>query len=261
MDCRPKALTSNFAPSNYDRDFTDTDIGRWLRERVWKRLAALFQPGDFVLELGCGTGEDAVWLAQRGVQVLATDVSAAMLEQTLQKAHRAGMSIQTQILDLNALPPLDRQFDGVFSNFGPVNCTRDWDGLAAWLAEVVRPSGFVGLGVMSPFCLWETLWHGLHLDFGTAFRRFNRRSTFGELTIYYPGPRQMRRAFQSQFQLVSVRGIGVFLPPSDAFGVIDKRPVLAQRLKQLEERLAHCWPFRTWADHYWIEFRRRPARS
>ncbi len=245
--------------ASYDQEFSYTDLGRWLRERVWQRLAEWFQPGDFVLEIGCGTGEDAVWLAKQGVHVLATDVSLAMLQQTRQKAELAGLNdfIQVYPLDLNNPSPLDYQFDGAFSNFGPVNCTRDWDGLGTLLAEVVKPEGLVGLGVMSPFCLWETLWHSLHLNFRTAFRRFNRRSTFGEMTVYYPGPRQLSRAFGPYFQRLEIHGIGVFLPPSDVFGVIEKRPRLAKRLKRLEENLAHRWPFRTWADHYWIEFKRR----
>ena len=38
-------------------------------QAVWRRLDDGFGPGDRVLELGCGTGEDAVHLAQRGVRV------------------------------------------------------------------------------------------------------------------------------------------------------------------------------------------------
>ena len=37
------------APS-YDRTFTETKLGRELRSLVWERLAALFAPGDRVLE-------------------------------------------------------------------------------------------------------------------------------------------------------------------------------------------------------------------
>ena len=61
----------------------------------------LFQPGDQVLELGCGTGEDAIWLAKRGVRVLATDGSPAMLEATARKAQAEGVSelIETRRLD------------------------------------------------------------------------------------------------------------------------------------------------------------------
>ena len=53
--------------TDYDQASTDVLISRWIRERVWSRLAQLFPRGSHVLELGCGTGEDAVWLAQQGI--------------------------------------------------------------------------------------------------------------------------------------------------------------------------------------------------
>src|SRR5688572_251600 len=130
---------------------------------VWERLAASFAPGQHVLELGCGTGEDAIWLAQRGVHVTATDVSHAMLAETRRKVEQAGVGdlVTVAEVDMNALAPLrkplpnhstekggalDRTyqkapllagrvpsgwrlgrgfFDGAFSNFGPLNCVQD----------------------------------------------------------------------------------------------------------------------------------------
>ncbi len=251
------------AAETYDQDFTYTDLGQWLRGRVWERLTERFQSGDSVLEIGCGTGEDAVWLAKQGIKVLATDVSPIMRQKTQEKVANEGLSelVQIQTLDLNHLPDWEfvSTFDGVYSNFGAVNCTQDWKGLAEFLSKAVKPGGIVGFGVMSPFCLWETMWHGLHLDFGTAFRRLKRHSVAvladgSDIKVYYPSARQLTKAFSPYFRKVDMRGIGVFLPPSDAFGVIEKRPALAKRLIGLEQRLAHRYPFRTWADHYWIEF-------
>src|SRR5215207_7784405 len=63
----------------YDEDFTCSPIARWLRDQTHARLDTLFHAGETVLELGCGTGEDALYLARRGVRVLATDASEEML--------------------------------------------------------------------------------------------------------------------------------------------------------------------------------------
>src|SRR5690606_8773096 len=192
--------------STYDATVSHTAIGRYLRERVWVRLDRHFQPGDHVLELGCGTGEDALHLAGRGVHVLATDASEAMLEVTRAKA-QGNPLVTVARLDLRALTPsqieseaenqfagfaksplhqmergfrgeVSAGFDGAFANFGPVNVLADWQPLAGWLAACVRPGGIVGLGVMGPLCLWEMAWHSLHGDFRTAFRRLNGRATF-----------------------------------------------------------------------------------
>ena len=45
-----------------------------MRAAVWARCAARFRPGFRILEMNCGTGEDARWLASQGMQVLATDI-------------------------------------------------------------------------------------------------------------------------------------------------------------------------------------------
>ena len=254
------------ASETYDQDFTYTDLGQWLRGRVWERLTHHFQSGASVLEIGCGTGEDALWLARRGIKVLATDPSPLMRQKTQEKVAAAGLTdiVQVQPLDLNHLPAwaFVNQFDGVFSNFGPLNLTQDWPKLAEFLRKAVKPGGIAAFGVMSSFCLWETLWHGLHLDFGTAFRRLKRHSVAtladgSDIKVFYPSPRQLTRAFSPYFRKIDLRGIGVFLPPSDVFPVIESRPKLMHRLMNLEKRLAHRYPFRTWADHYWIELTRK----
>ena len=54
--------------ADYDRTFTASTIGQLMRAAVWRRIDAVFQPGDRVLELNCGTGEDAVRLGARGVK-------------------------------------------------------------------------------------------------------------------------------------------------------------------------------------------------
>ncbi len=93
------------AAATYDATFTSTRLGRWLRDAVHVRLAALFPAGSRVLELGCGTGEDAVWLAQRGVRVVATDASPLMVQVALQKAARAGVAgdVSTHVLRIEDL--------------------------------------------------------------------------------------------------------------------------------------------------------------
>lgn len=251
------------AAKTYDADFTNTRIGRYLRGRVWQRLDRLFKPGDTVLEIGCGTGEDAVHLAQRGVHVIATDASPEMLNQTEQKAHDFQVSgfIEVRQLDLNDLPYWDLQVDGAYSNFGAVNCTNDWAGLAAFLASVVKPSGSVGLGMMTPFCVWETIWHGLHGDFKTATRRWNghSRAVLADgsiLDVYYPSVQKIVKDFAPLFTRHYVAGMGVFLPPSDVYGAVENRDRLRRLLTTLERWFARRFAF--CADHYWIEFKLLP---
>ncbi|HRF97071.1 MAG TPA: class I SAM-dependent methyltransferase, partial [Aggregatilineales bacterium] len=61
----------------YDAEFTDQLLGKWLREQVW--IHTPFTAPMTILELGCGTGEDARHFADMGISVLATDASGEMI--------------------------------------------------------------------------------------------------------------------------------------------------------------------------------------
>ncbi len=74
----------------YDSEFGRNPIGLYFRHVVQERLRLLFPRGARVLDLGCGTGEDALFLASLGVEVHGIDVSPAMIEQARQKAARRG---------------------------------------------------------------------------------------------------------------------------------------------------------------------------
>jgi SAM-dependent methyltransferase len=257
--------------TSYDAAFSYTQIGRWLRGRVHARLNTHFQAGDHVLELGCGTGEDAMHLALQGIYVVATDASETMLDITRHKAHDTTL-VQVEFLDLAHLPeeaphPTDVNpdwsgFSGVFSNFGPVNVIGNWRPLAYWLSNQLATDGVVALGVMGRFCLWEMIWHALHLNFRTAFRRLRGRASFQPdhltpMTIYYPTIQRLTHDFSTWFDLIHVESVGLFIPPSDVYGVIEKRPCLLNMLMNLEKRYSTNRFFANFADHYWIEFRKK----
>jgi len=251
--------------ARYDVEFTNTELSRWFRRRVWERLAVLFKPGDHVIELGCGTGEDAIWLADRGVHVVAGDGSQAMLDETARKARVEGVQsmIETRLLDFAdaANWTLEAQaFDGAYSNYGALNFTGDWQTVGAQLSRAIRPGGRVGLGVMGPWCPWEVFWFGIHGDFRNATRRW-RRSTIAHLdgkyfAVYYPTPGRLQREMGPTFRRSLLWGLGVFLPPSDLYKPVGNRSWLARPLLALERLTAAHWPFKYLGDHYWLELQR-----
>jgi ubiquinone/menaquinone biosynthesis C-methylase UbiE len=250
----------------YDSAFTRAPVARWLRGRVHARLDALLRPGDHVLELGCGTGEDAGYVATRGVYVTATDASPAMLrvaESKFAQHHKAvAPHISFHALDLNALPDadFDGPYDAVLANFGVLNCVADRAALAAWLEARVKPGGTLAFGVMSPTCAWEIGWNLAHLRPRAALRRA-RPARFatetGALTVTYPSPRALVGEFGAVWRMTRLLPLGLFLPPSELFGVVEAHPALLERLKRWEARAVDSrWAssLARLADHYWIEF-------
>ena len=67
--------------AGYDSLFTFSAIGMSQREVVWKRALAVFATGSHILELNCGTEQDALFLAKAGMSVTACDASLGMIEQ------------------------------------------------------------------------------------------------------------------------------------------------------------------------------------
>lgn len=73
--------------------------------------AACIQPAMRVLDLASGRGETAVLAAVAGAQVHATDVSASLVQTTLQNAGLAGVRITASIADMRTLEGIDPGFD------------------------------------------------------------------------------------------------------------------------------------------------------
>ncbi|HLV80337.1 MAG TPA: methyltransferase domain-containing protein [Chthonomonadaceae bacterium] len=253
---------------DYDRAFTDSLLGRRMRQAVWRRLEARFAPGDRILELNCGTGEDALYLAQRGVFVLATDAAPDMLRIAQAKIRRAGAKgkvrfhpMQIEALAGAAFPyPEDVPalgFDGALSNFGGLNCVSGLDGVAAGLARCLRPGGVIVLCVMGPFCPWEWGWFLRQRQPGKAFRRLRPGGvSWRGLTVSYPTIRKVRRAFAPHFRLLRAAAIGALLPPPYTESWIAQHVRLLDILARWERRVESLPILPALADHYLLEFER-----
>lgn len=247
--------------ADYDAAFTDTALGRALREIVWQRLSALVPPGARVLELNCGTGVDAVWLASRGCAVMATDGSVEMVEVTCRRVSAAGAGDRVEVRQLAfdgmGAALVGECFDAVLSNFGGLNCASSLEALADDAAGVVRSGGVLVLVPMGRFVPWEWLWFGGRGDLRKAGRRLRGTAQWQGLSLQYPTPRQLRRVFGRDFEVLAIRPLGVALPPSFAIAWVDRHPRLWAVLQRAERVLARV-PGTAWlSDHVIVELRRR----
>ena len=99
------------------------------------------------LELGCGTGANAVWLAQRGFDVTALDLSPLAVERARQRADEAGVPVRFLVADvLNPPPELVGPFDFFFDR-GCYHVVRRED-VQAYLETLRRLIGPRALGLV-----------------------------------------------------------------------------------------------------------------
>jgi methyl halide transferase len=87
----------------YQSGDTPWDTGQPSTELQRSLTEAGIQPGR-AIELGCGTGTNAIWLAQQGFDVTAVDFSSMALEQARQKA--AAAKVHVEFLEADVLNPL-----------------------------------------------------------------------------------------------------------------------------------------------------------
>jgi ubiquinone/menaquinone biosynthesis C-methylase UbiE len=254
------------AAARYDETFTSSLIGQAQRGAVWKELAKTFRAGDRVLEIGCGTGIDACFLAERRVRVVACDASSRMIEVTTQRIAERGFQdfVRPRVLRAEDLAflPFDKSFDGAFSNFGVLNCLQDLWPIASNLAQLLKPGAKVLLCWMPPQCAWETIWHLAHGNLDKAFRRLNRggidaRIADGaSLRVHYPSVKSLARAFAHDFRVQSIKGIGIAVPPSYLEPWASRHPRLLGFCEQFDSWMAKCPGIRVLGDHVLVQLER-----
>ncbi len=261
---------------HYDAEFSHTTLGRLLRERVWyctgdfSRLNPAAKVAGTVLELNCGTGEDAIWFAKQGYQVLATDASPEMVAVAKSKIEQTGLAnrANVQVCSFAAIAQLpEAGFDLIFSNFGGLNCMspEDLSRFGSVIAQKLKPGGKFVAVVMGRFCWWETLYFLLKGNPREAFRRFSHKAVNARLDAnttvptWYYSPSEFRKRLQAYIKTQGAYGrissqvhpIGFWLPPSYLNPFFEKRPKSLAFLNFLEKKWApSCLAFA--ADHFII---------
>jgi SAM-dependent methyltransferase len=248
----------------YDEVFTRSLVGRAQRDAVWDVLLDTFEPGSHLLELNCGTGEDALFLAQHDMSVVACDASEGMIRTAQQRMRREDPEapIEFKLLATEYLWQLHSKelFDGAFSNFSGLNCVADLNQTAYVLSALLTRGAPVVICLSTRFCLWEMVWFSLRGQFRKAFRRCSGFATaqMGSFTVkvHYPTLRAVRRSFSSFFHMRSCMGIGVAVPPSYMEPLVRRYPRFLGWLSRIDKFICRLPGFRTLGDHMLIHFER-----
>lgn len=233
-----------------------------MRRQLWELYARLFRPGMRVLDVGCGTGTDAIFLARHGVRVEAVDISPGMLTQFERKVRAAGLShmVTARLLaasELAALPPAS--FDGVIAAYAVLNTVPDLALFSADAARLLRPHGRLVTHMLNPQSTWDLLAGGLRRRgpwTGAGVEPHERLVPIGGLTVCHSlwnADETYRRFFARHFRLVRAYGMGAIAPPAQR-----RLPLALLTILPILERRIGRWPcWRRWARFFVLELAAR----
>ncbi len=250
----------------FDDQYAGNLIIQYKRKRVREHLIKHLNPGGSILEINAGTGEDAIFLAQQGYHIHATDISPGMqsrLKQKLIGRHLVG-SVSQEICSFTELKDLKNKgpYDCIFSNFAGLNCTAHLEQVLGSFDSLMKPGGIVTMVILPPFCLWESLlmFKG---KFRTAFRRFfsskGRHAQIDGLpfTCWYYSAGFVKRLLRSNYNLIEMEGLCTIVPPSYIEKFPENHPIIYSYLRSVENRLKNRWPWKYIGDYYIISFRKK----
>ncbi len=130
-------------PRTWDERYKTSDLP-WDTGRPDMHLQALMPhlALDSALDIGCGTGTNAVWLAQLGHRVVGVDLSPVAIERSQERAEAAGVPVVFQSLDVLEDPIPGAPFDLVFDR----GCFHVFEGeqrtaFAQKVASLLAPDG------------------------------------------------------------------------------------------------------------------------
>jgi len=127
----PHGPKGNRLLETWDADYRGAKPPAWDIGRPADELQKLVREGTVrscrAVDLGCGSGTDAIFLASHGFDVTAIDISPTALSQAQEKARKAGVSVRWVLADVVAPPdlgPFDFIYDrGCYHNVRDQNLT------------------------------------------------------------------------------------------------------------------------------------------
>lgn len=245
-------------------------INAWMRRVNFEWIRRTFPPGFHLVELGCGTGRDALALSAEGRMVFGIDVSPEMVRRAEQKALGSGLEKATKfvcgrnedLLELLEFSPW-KNFDGAYANFA-LTYEESLEKIASLVSTVLAPRGRFICTLPNRTVLLEFAIYGPLLRFDKALWRFQKplmKDVHGaKLEIQAYSPAEVRRAFGSWFVLERTAGIPTFVPPVYLHQQYARLGSFRHALERIDSALGPHFPWNRLGEHTLYVFRRRAIK-
>ena len=252
------------AAQNYDNTFSNSEIGKLQRNVVYHHLEKLLSnQQQNILEINCGTGEDAIWLAKKNYNVIATDISNEMIAVSKTKESHQNLNFLQADITTISEQFRDKKFNTIFSNFGGLNClnTNELSQFLNSVSTILSKKGKLILVIMPKNTLWEKVYFMLKGKYKTAFRRaekvaFANVDGISVPTFYY-NPKDIVNLSKSNFDCLDMKPVGFFIPPSYLEPFFKNKKGLLNFLNTLESKIKNWSYLSKYADHYLIVLQKK----
>jgi ubiquinone/menaquinone biosynthesis C-methylase UbiE len=250
---------------DYDGPLGNNTIIQRMRGVLWRTVAKRCPRGARLLDVGCGTGLDAVHFARLGYHMLAIDSSPAMVARTRERVDWAGVGakVRVELLDLHRLDQLAGEcFTCIYSDLGPLNCALDLPKVSRACRTLLNSEGSIVASLIGRFCPWEIAYFCARLQFRRAFVRLRPGLVpvplRGErVWTRYMTPLEFYRAFAADFKLTRYRALGLVSPPP-YLGSVDARfPTISTVLGRIDNRVSALPLTRDVGDHFLMVLTKR----
>jgi SAM-dependent methyltransferase len=250
---------------NYDGALGNNYLIQRMRAELWETVTSSVPSGSRLLDLGCGTGIDAVYFASRGYEVLATDWSREMCARASERVERQELNHRVTVreLGIHQLNELKAdKFDAVYSNLGALNCVLSTQELEADLDSLLNPGGRVVASVIGRFCPWEVGYYLAKRRPKEALRRSSWSPigvslSGGTVWTRYYSPPEFYRLLARQFRLVSYRSLSLFVPPPYLISLYDRLGLAKEVLTYLDQHLGWLPLLKSSGDHFLMVLEKR----
>lgn len=253
------------AAANYDSTFTNSIIGKTQRSFVYEHISKFLKNNHVknILEINCGTGEDAIWLAKQNFKVVATDISEEMILIAKNKEKLDNLTFEQLNINEISIPFANKKFDLIFSNFGGLNCLskEELKTFFESASDLVSKNGHIILIIMPKNTLWEQFYFSIKRDYKKIFRRKKKNTISNvdgeKIVTYYYNPNEIVTLASHNFTIKTVNPIGFFVPPSYLESFFRTKPRLISILAKMENGIKNASFLAKYADHYLIVFQKK----
>ncbi|HII40287.1 MAG TPA: methyltransferase domain-containing protein [Thermoplasmata archaeon] len=259
------AAYDRYAPG-YDSLLSENRINAHMRRAMMAFERATFRPGQRLLEVGCGTGDEAIALAVLGCDVVGMDPSSEMIRIARAKAAAAPLRGTVRFvagyardLDTALGDEDDASFDGGYSSFA-LSYEKGLDGVRDGLSRLLRPGGVFLASAMNRLsgAEWVLSLASIHPSLSGRRLEASTPHKVGSVrtNVYCRTASELARGFAPGFQVINLRGLPVVLPPPYANRPLLRWPTLITALGRLDAHVGG-WPIlRYLGDHNVVWLRR-----